>query len=180
VRLLSKDVRFIAGESKDASGKTVTHQNPIDIPNWQFGVNDPYLRGWEITNPGKKNSGLKGDVLLSWFRVLDESFDGPAKDEIYIMVTNALVAPDGSAADCRQRICLNFLFNNSKITAVQRLSRETGRVETVRLNVLPNSPDRRQLVLELDGGTAELFKFDTGAPFVGMSGRTDTAPARKR
>ena len=34
------------------------------------------------------------------------------------------------------------------------------------LDALPIVSTRRQLTLQLDGGTAELFKFKTGAPFV--------------
>lgn len=173
VRLVSTDVRFIRGESRDAKGDTVASRNPIDVPDWQFGVNDPYLRGWVVKNLGTKNHGLSGDVVLAWFKVLDESFDGPDhKGEIYFMVLNALVAPDGSAADCRQEIRLVFQLADSGIDGVLRLNQKTGRAETVEMPVLPKTGGRRHLTLTYEGGTAELFKFNTGAPFVGVSEAT--------
>ena len=125
--------------------------------------NDPYLRGWVVDNTGTKNDGLEGDVIISWFKVLDESMDGDAwNNEIYMMVTNGLSAGDGSAADAHQQIKLNFL-DAAPTQVIQKLNRETGLVEEI---ALPIVSTRRQLTLELDGGTAELFKFKTGAPFV--------------
>ena len=41
--------------------------------------------------------------------------------------------------------------------------------------IIPSSGGRRQLVLDLNGGDAALFKFDDGAPFVGF-----VPPARPR
>jgi hypothetical protein len=179
VRLLSRDVRFIAGQSRDAGGNIVDNANPIDMPGWQFGVNDPYLRGWTITNPGTKNGGLRGDVLIAWFKVLDESFDGPAySNEVYFMVLNALRDPAGSAADCRQQIQLNFQFGTAAVRRVLRLNQDVGKAEPIELPIIPDSGGRRHLTLTYDGGTAELFKFDTGAPFVGVPMMPDTtAPA---
>jgi hypothetical protein len=167
--LLSTDVRFINGKHRDASsGATVSNPTPVDVLNWQFAVNDPYLRGWVITNVGTKNDGLPGDVWLSWFKPLEEAYDGPTcNGEIYMMVVNGLTAPDGSAADCRQEIRLNFLFS-SGFGGVQRLNHDTGRLELLDAPIIPNSGGRRQLTLLLDGGTGDLFKFKTGAPFVGL------------
>ncbi len=87
--------------------------------DWEARRNDPYLSGWRVTPVGangtpKKNDGLPGDVIISWFKVLDESFDGPEfGDQVYIMVTNGLTAPDGTAADCRQEVQLDFGTPNS-------------------------------------------------------------------
>lgn len=169
-RLVNTDVRFINGQYRDGtSGAVITNPTPIDVLNWQYAVNDPYLRGWVVTNVGTKNDGLKGDVWLAWFKPLDESFDGAAHTgEIYMMVVNGLTDRDGSAADCRQSIKLNFLFS-SGITSVDRVSQVDGRIETVECALLPNTGGRRQLSLELDGGTGELFKFHTGAVFVGAT-----------
>ena len=175
VRLLSTDVRFIAGESKDAAGKIIANPNPIDVPNWQFGANDPYLRRWTVTNVGTRNDGLRGDVVLAWFKVLDESFDGPEhKNEVYFMVLNALDDPTGSAADCRQTIRLNFQLEGG-IDSVLRLDQDRGRAERITLPLIPDGGGRRHLTLTYDGGTAELFKFDTGAPFVGVPTARETA-----
>lgn len=131
---------------------------------WEADKNDPYLRGFPVTNKaGIKNSGLPGDVIISWFRPLDESFDGPNyTNEVYFMVVNALTDPSGTAADCMQEIKLNFLNTFSSIVM---LDAETGQLQT---NTLPIVNTRRQLVLDLNGGDAVLFKIADGAPFVGM------------
>ena len=39
-------------------------------------ANDPYLNGWAVTNTGTVNGGLPGQVIISWFRLLDENLDG--------------------------------------------------------------------------------------------------------
>lgn len=169
VRLGSADVRIIMGERKGGDGKPVSNPQPIDVQPWRFGENDPYLRGVTAENLGPTNDRLRGDVLLGWFKPLAPS-DARHADETYLMITNGLCSPPpaGSAAACRQRITLNFHFKDSRVTRLQRLSRSTGKVETVELKGVPNDPGRFVLTLELDGGTGDLLKFDTGAPFVGM------------
>ena len=131
--------------------------------DWVYQRNDPYLRGWAVTNKaGVKNNGNPGDVLISWFNPVDESFDGPDyASETYMMVVNGLSDPTGTAADCLQEITLNF---NSNIGALEMLNPQTGLVE---LQQLPLTNGVRQLVLNLKGGEAALFKFADGAPFVG-------------
>lgn len=178
IRLLNTDVRFINGQSMGHDGKPVSNPTPIDVLNWQFGVSDPWLRGWTVTNTGTKNNGLPGDVWLAWFKPLDESFDGPQyTGEIYMMVVNGLSAPTGAAADCRQEVRLNFGFGTSGITAVRRLRQDTGELERIELPVIEGSGGRRRLTLQLDGGTGELFKFDTTAPFIGVDPPDLTPPA---
>jgi autotransporter-associated beta strand protein len=168
VRLLSTEVRFINGQHM-SGGSPVTNPNPIDIPNWSQGVGDPYLRGYTIANIGTKNDGLNGDALLSWFKVLDESLDGSAySNETYFAVTNGLTDPNGSAADCRQRITLNFdMGSSAAVTSLQRLRRDTGQVEEIFLPFVAGGGLTRQVTIDLDGGTADLVKFNDGAPFVG-------------
>ena len=85
------------------------------------------------------------------------------------MVVNGLTDPAGTAADCLQEIKLNFAFP-SGITGVDMLDPASGQVQT---QTLPIVNTRRQLVLDLNGGDAALFKFSDGAPFVGWP-----APAR--
>lgn len=172
VRLVSRDVLFVPGQHTDGTGATVTNAVPISIGAYPAAFSatakDPWIRGVQgITNLGSTNDGLKGDFLLSWFQVLDESFDGDAyAGEWYFMVTNGLVDPFGSALDTRQRIQINFAATVPEY--VQRLDRDTGLVEDIFLPVIPNTGGRRMLLLELDGGTADLFKFKTGAPFIGV------------
>jgi hypothetical protein len=161
---------FIRG--RDASGSI--NAIPIgfladpDAPNnytdWVFQRNDPYLNGWSVTNKaGVRNGGTNGDVVISWFRPLDESFDGPNyTNEIYMMVVNAFSDPTGSPADCLQEIKLNF---QNVFAAIDMLDSVSGQVTNVTLPVV-NS--KRQLTLNLNGGDAALFKFANGAPFVGF------------
>ena len=162
-------VMFIRG--KDPSGAL----NPIPAnfyagpsgtnPNtdWVADRNDPYLRGWVVTNTGTKNNGQPGDVIIAWFKLLDESFDGPDyTNELYFMVVNGLTDTNGTAADCSQEIKLNFL---NTFSAVELLNPETGLAQA---QVLPIVSTRRQLVFDLNGGDAALFKIADGAPFVGV------------
>ncbi|PYK57996.1 MAG: hypothetical protein DME21_16410 [Verrucomicrobia bacterium] len=115
---------------------------------------------------GVKNNGQPGDVIISWFKLLDESFDGPNyTNEIYVMVVNGLTDPTGRAVDCLQEIKLNFAFPSGS-TGVDMLDPASGQVQTQTLPIVNN---RRQLVLNLNGGDAALFKFSDGAPFVGIT-----------
>ena len=169
-------VQIIRGKHATRPGTTAPNAIPVGFvadpqapdayTDWEFGRNDPYLSGWVVANTGTTNDALPGDVIVSWFKVLDESLDGREwSDQVYLMVTNGLSAADAGAAATRQRITLNFR-NDPATTTVQQLSRQTGQVEEI---PLPLVNTRRQLVLELEGGTAELFKFKTGAPFVGAT-----------
>jgi hypothetical protein len=168
--LVLKDVLYIPGQHMDGAGNIVSNPVPIGMRGYPSGYNaavkDPWFRGVHtIANLGSTNSGLSGDVLLAWFQVADESLDRPNdRDEWYFMVINALVDPTGSAADTRQNIQLNFVNGVSK--QVQRLNRDTGQIDLIDLENIPKTGGRRRLIINLDGGTADLFKFNTGAPFV--------------
>ncbi len=130
--------------------------------DWVYQRNDPYLTGWTVANKGTKNNGQTGDVVISWFKPLDESFDGAGHtNEIYMMVVNGLTDTNGTAADCLQEIRLNF---TDALKAVEMLNSLTGQPE---VKVLPLTNGVRQLVLNLGGGDAALFKFSDGAPFIG-------------
>jgi len=102
-------------------------------------------------------------VIVSWFKPLDESFDGPGyTNETYMMVVNGLTDPTGTAADCLQEMRLNF---HSSVAAIEMLNPLTGVAE---LQWLTLTNGLRQLVLNLNGGDAALFKFADGAAFVGV------------
>lgn len=162
VRLLSTDVRFINGQNATGANPT-----PIGMQNWVPGADDPYITSITAANLGATNSGLKGDVLVGYFKVLDESFDGPGhSDETYFMLTNGLSDAVGLTSETRQRITVDFDFGASGITGLERLSRLTGLVEAAPLISLGGSLYR--LNLDIDGGTGDLFKFADGAPFVGV------------
>jgi hypothetical protein len=177
-------VMFIRGKHRDGAGATVLNPIPVGLvpdpadggyTDWESNRNDPYLRGWEVANLGTKNDELPGDVILSWFVLLDESLDGDkASDEVYLMVTNGLCDRTGGPADCRQRVTLNFA--DAPATAVmEKLDRQSGRVVDLPLRLLGK---RRQLLLDIEGGAGELLKFKTGAPFVGAGARAGVG-ARK-
>jgi hypothetical protein len=124
------------------------------------------MRGFVVENIGTRNNGLRGDAIISWLKPLDAALDDPADptDQLYFMVTNGLTGPDGTAADYRQRIRINFL--TSVGDSVQYLDPDTGEVRTMSLPFAPTTNTRRQLAVELDGGTGMLFKFNTGDPFL--------------
>jgi hypothetical protein len=147
----------VAGSNPAGTGQAYTW--------WESDKNDPYLRGWVVTNSSSvKNSGLLGDAILAWFTPLDEAFDGITySNQIYMMVVNGLTSPDGTASNCLQQIRLNFV-DTAATTSILMLNPLTGLVTT---NVLPVVNTRRQLSVDLAGGDAVLFKFNTGAPFVG-------------
>ena len=162
VRLLSTDVRIIPGDRWIAAGQNISHLT--DIPQWQAGA-DGYITNITVQNPGPVIGGQTGDVMIGYFAPLRETFDGPAfENETYFMVTNALAEPNVTAAQALQQITIDFDFGSSGITALQRLSRDTGLVEIVPLESLGGSLYR--LALDLAGGTGDLFKFATGAPWV--------------
>jgi hypothetical protein len=173
------DIMFIRGKHFDStSGSNVPNAVPIgfipdpDAPNnytdWVFQRNDPYLSGWTVTNNGTKNNGLAGDVIVSWFKALDESFDGSATNERYLMVVNGLTDATGTAAEASQHVTMDFLFGTAAghLTGIQRLNPDTGAVEDVALT--PIGGGKYRWSFDLDGGSAELIKFNDGAPFVGV------------
>jgi hypothetical protein len=174
------DIQFIRGKHLDpTSGTYVPNDLPIGFtpdpqaPNsysdWVFQRNDPYLSGWSVTNLGTRNGGQPGDMILSWFKLLDESFDGPNfVNEIYMMVVNGLTDANGTPADTRQHINLDFTFGTAPghLTGIQVLDPDTGAVQDIALTSIGNGKYRWSF--DLDGGSAELFKFNDGAPFVGV------------
>jgi hypothetical protein len=160
---------FIRG--KDSGGNPTTvpvgfladAQDPNLYTEWAYQRNDPYLtNNWVVTNKGTKNNGQPGDVIIAWFKPLDESFDGPDyTNELYMMVVNGLTDPTGTAADCRQEIQLNF---RDGFLALEMLDPLSGNVQ---VQPLPLTNGLRRLTLTLNGGDGALFKFSDGAPFVG-------------
>jgi hypothetical protein len=170
------DIMFIRGRNGAnvpnalPIGFVADAQAPNSYSDWVFQRNDPYLNGWTVTNNGTKNGGQVGDVIVAWFKTLDESFDGPAfADERYMMVINGLTDPTGTAADASQHVTMDFLFGTAAghLTGIQRLNPDTGLVENVALT--PIGSGKYRWSFDLDGGGAELFKFNDGAPFVGVT-----------
>lgn len=91
---------------------------------------------------GRRVRNPRRDALLGFF-------EDDARDD-YLMVTNIWHEKDTSAFDAVQTITLTFA---PEVRTIARLSRETGRPETL---VVPDG----KLVLRLPGGTGDLFKLD--------------------
>ena len=82
-------------------------------------------------------------------------------DEEYFMVVNKI---NSRARDVDEKVLatnVTLTFANS-VTAVERLSRETGTIET--LEVVDG-----KLTFTLPAGTGDLFKYATGKPFSGVT-----------
>ena len=159
------DVLLLRGQTRQADGTAALNPLPNGfVPDaespatsdWRHQRNDPWLTGWTWRNLGEKNDGLPGDVIVAWFRPLDETLSS----EIYLMVVNGLVTADSSPRDCRQRVTLDF---RTEMKFVQILSRRTAEVQVVPLTILDA---KKRLTLDLNGGSGELLKLDTGLPFV--------------
>jgi hypothetical protein len=154
IRFASTDIRMIANE----------HDLPPNIHAWDTSA-DPYMISITPVNLSNANDGNPGDVLIGYFELLNDSLDGPIYlDQEYFMICNGLTDPSALASETQQRIEVVFNFADSGITSLQRLNRNTGNVEVVSLINLGNHQYKLDLVL--DGGTADLFKYNTGAPFV--------------
>jgi len=103
------------------------------------------------------------DVVIGKFEPLHEAFDGPSySNQTYFMLLNAKAGPDGTTWDSRQTITLTI---GGGITALESIDLTTGpgagTVETI-----PVTGGTVDILLE--GGRGKLFKFQTGAPFVGF------------
>lgn len=151
VRLKSTDIRIILGQG---------NVKPYNVSLWTAAsTEEPYITS--IVN----NDSV--DVIVGYFKPLSESFDGATySDQIYFMIVNGFSAPNMSAYTARKQFTINFDFQSSGITSLQRLNRDTGQVETVAL--IHDGGSLYHLNLTLYGGTGDLFKFNTGAPFVGF------------
>jgi hypothetical protein len=164
VRLISTGFRMKMGSHGTSP---VTNSVPSGVTTFSTTA-DPYLTSITATNLGTRNNGLPGDVLYGAFKPLDPSLvEAGSENDKYFMIVNGLSDVTGSAADCRQLIHLTFNFGASGIDSLLRLSRETGLVEEVALSYISGS--LYSLDLTLDGGTGDLFKYNTGTAFVGTA-----------
>jgi hypothetical protein len=173
VRLFSTDVRMAMGqywgkENWWESNHTIDNPLPSGMSAWAAGAgNDAYITGISATNLGSKNNGKRGDVIIGFFKPLHESFDGDVyNNQEYFMVVNGLSDGSGTATQTQQRIRLTFNMGSNGIMSLQRLSRDSGTIEIVPL--ISDGNGGYYLDLTLDGGTGDLFKYNTGAPFVGI------------
>jgi hypothetical protein len=164
VRLQSVDVRIIPGQHHTSFGSTVNNSVPSGTSTWAPGsVSGDYINAIAATNMGTLNNGLRGDVWISYSHPMLSSDPG-GLSELYFMVLNGLTDPNGTSVQTDQSIRIDFDFLGSGINSLERLSRSTGVVEIVPL--IYDGGSRYHLILQLGGGTADLFKFNDGVPFL--------------
>ena len=86
-------------------------------------------------------------------------FRDPNNEE-YFMVTNKINsrATDVDDAGLATQVTLTF---KDEVNAIERLSRETGKVEKLKLK-------DHTFTFELPAGTGDLFKYTGGRPFIGV------------
>jgi len=127
-----------------------------------YDVNDEssYISAWNSSSiPNITGISATDDVVISKFEPLHEVFDGPDySGQIYFMVINAYTPVDGIPSSAARTITLTI---GGGITALESINLTTGAVE-----VIPVTGGT--VAVTLDGGRGKLFKFQTGAPFVGF------------
>ena len=71
-------------QSDPASSSNPANSQALIYSWWESDKNNPYLRGWAVTNKAAvNNSGLPGEVILAWFKPLAESDVELYKRELY-------------------------------------------------------------------------------------------------
>ncbi|OHB54196.1 MAG: hypothetical protein A2Y12_17120 [Planctomycetes bacterium GWF2_42_9] len=155
VRLQCYDVRM----------KAISHSLPSNMGPWTAQAHtETYMTNLAVASLGNGT----GDVLIGYFSPLHDDLAGGSygyNDQRYFMVLNGLADKNKTAVQGRQQIDITFNFGTTGITSLQKVSRDTGQVETVPLTSMGGSVYKLTLTT-LDGGTAELFKLNTGAPFI--------------
>lgn len=136
--------------SEDIWDVTVNSQ----ITDWSNG-NVPGLTGISATPIGGRASSTDR-VLIGHFKALSEKLDGSAySNQDYFMIMNADFGVDGTPAEYQQDITLTVSSD------LESINLATGAVETL-------VRSGGTVTVSLDGGRGKLFKFATGAPFVGF------------
>lgn len=160
----STQVRFLTGKHMD-NGLEVSNEVPLDVTVWNAVVDDPFITQIDATNVGTVPDITQGDLLVSHFEPALEELDGDAfTAESYFMIVNLLRHENASAVDASQDIHVEFDFGASGVSSLQRLNRLTGQVDVVSLNHVSGSIYDYDFTLP--GGTGDLFKYNTGAPFI--------------
>ena len=139
---------------------------------WEIGDVDDDDGGWldDDENIPGYSSGNIPDItgvsfatgrggIISRFEPLHEDFDGSSySNQTYFMVVNGNFSSSGTPAAQASNVTLTI---GGGITALESINLTTGLVET-----LPVTSGT--VTFSLDGGRGKLFKFQTGAPFVGF------------
>ena len=104
-------------------------------------------RTWQLVNvSGTLN---RNNIMVGFFR------DDAGQE--YFMVVNKDNAANQTGEELVTEVNLTF---HPSVKAIQRLRRSDGSVERIAVS--------RNYTFSLSGGTGDLFKFDTGAPFAGV------------
>jgi hypothetical protein len=159
VRLLSTDIRMIAGSGRSISG--------TGVAAWAANANggDNYITAIVPTvSQGGANDASYDDILVGYFEpLLADNSDYLFADGTHFMIVNG--APYGTSSASSQWYHLTFDFGSSGFNALERLSRNTGLVEPITLTHLTGS--QYSLDLNLPGGTGDLFRFTSLAGLPG-------------
>ena len=151
IHLLSTDVRYVPCASTEAPPQGISAWNEAD------GAADPFQENIAVSGRGPGS-----DFIIGYF------MDG--RGERYFMPVNVRNEPD-SRKNCTETITIDVNFGTAPITQLLRLNRNTGKIESVDESspiLSPLGDGRYRLILQLPGGTGDLFKYDTGTPFAGF------------
>lgn len=168
VGLLNTDIWILPGEHAKGVGTGAWK----DLPEWSEAKAMP-IENIEVENP----SGDKGDVFVGYFIPI---IDDENVEHDYFMIVNGLTEHPyvknknkeweydpgkGLSEDTEQKIKITFDFSGTDICGLKRVSRQTGKVESVELEQAGENIYILEFVLP--GGTGDLFAFDTGRLFAG-------------
>jgi hypothetical protein len=165
--LLSTDPRIVPAWDPDGN-RWADWMAVSGLPMWTP-VQDDYITTITVVNHSATyNAGMPAEAIVGYFKPLLKGYAGD--EDLYFMLVNGQTHPDGDGNATSQTLTVTFDFGASGINALQRLDRDSGYVVPV------DSPaqgwthlggTQYRLALTLDGGTGDLFKYATGAPFAG-------------
>ena len=162
IRLKSTDVRMICSKING-----ISRPLPSGLSTWAMGAGGSNLIT-SITPRGKTNVSNPPDHcdwLIGYFLpIKPDNSDYPFADGLHFMVTNGATGtpflPGGTgdpATASAEWARIDFDFSGTTYNSLQRVNRNTGLTEVV--NLTPNGPGKYYLLLHLDGGTGDLFRF---------------------
>ncbi|WP_173002992.1 discoidin domain-containing protein [Chitinophaga sp. SYP-B3965] len=174
-RLISTDVRVIQGQNSNG-----TNAKPNNMNIWDSNAG-PYITGISAVNlVAGTNNGLKGDVIIGYFRPV-HGLDytpgvsmGPIPNisQRYFMLMNGLTKPNGCCSAlgsagiqqdtvqgkgvyAQQAITLTINFGSNPVDTLYKIRKDNGQAEIVTLT--PTSGGNYTYTDNLYGGSADLF-----------------------
>lgn len=177
-RLQIDNAAIIRGQNKSSlTGEIAANGKPADNPDWSGIKGTPmnqnvFIDNVQVKNPGTQNSGLNGDVFVSYFHQLPNLTEADKKvftstDPRYFMILNGLTGGDGLPVELQQGSCyetrqqVTITFKNvpagAKLKKVSRVDQNNaGAVIDVALK------NGNQLVTTIGGGLADLYYWECG------------------